>query len=404
MKNKNILISGAGLAGITLAYWLKKYGFNPTVIEKHHELRTGGYKIDIRGSAMEVVRQMGIADEIKENNTDLKESKFVGSNGQILAEAHPDTTGVRAVGDLEIVRGTLCEILYKHVQDVEYIFSDSISSISEKEDGVFVEFKKGEPREFDLVIGADGLHSKTRDLVFGDESKYLKQMGSLYISFYSIPNYLNLDRVEFEYHTPGRFGIVYCPRDGDAKVGYGFTMRGKGDVDLRDRKAQEKVLYELYKDQGWEFKTLLSHMKDSPDFYFDKIAQIKMDTWSKGRVSLVGDCGYCPSPISGQGTSLAMVGAYILAGELYANEGDYKKAFKSYEKQMRHFVEKNQKLADTSLALFEGKIVSWLFTKMMWLVRLFGTSIFGKWLKLIQGHFGKKMEKTSNDIHLKRYS
>ncbi|MCH9621666.1 MAG: hypothetical protein S4CHLAM20_10910 [Chlamydiia bacterium] len=402
MENKNILISGAGPAGLSIAYWLKKYGFNPTIIERFPKLRTGGYKIDIRGTAMEVIKRMGIHDEIYENRTDIKESKYVSSDGKILGQAHPDEVGIRTKDDLEIVRGTLCKILYDKVQDVEVIFDDSISQITQTDDGVVVQFKKGESREFDLMIGADGLHSKTRDLVFGEEENYLKQLGNLYISFYSVPNYLNLDRVEFEFHKPPRFGILYCPIDGEAKVGFAFSSDVKAK-DLQSREKQQELITKLYENAGWEFPKLLSFIKDSPDFYFDTIAQIHMKNFTKGRTALIGDCGYCASPLSGQGTSLALVGSYILAGELYKSGGDYKKAFVNYEEVMREFISENQRLAEVSVKLFQGKSPSIGMTVRALFMKLCGKKAYAKWIEHWKKIAVKEMHRVSNLVSLKNY-
>ena len=166
---KNILISGAGIAGLSLAYWLKQYGFHPTLIEKHPTLRAEGYKIDIRGVAVDVVKRMGLWEKICLNRTAIKESRFVNQTGKFISEVHPDLCGARVEGDLEIVRGKLCELLYEHLDDVKCLFGDSITKISQDQKQVLVEFEKESPRVFDMVIGADGLHSHVRKLVWGDE-------------------------------------------------------------------------------------------------------------------------------------------------------------------------------------------------------------------------------------------
>lgn len=357
MENKNILISGAGVAGLTLAYWLKQYGFVPTLVEKYPTLRKEGYKLDIRGTAVEVVRRMGLTASIFEARTAIQKAIFVDSSGKHLTETSPDLCGVRAEGDLEIVRGDLCQILFDSLPNIECLFDDSVTNISQSEEGVRVEFEKNEPRLFDLVVGADGLHSKVRKLVFGEESQFLRELG-IYVSFYSIPNFLHLDRVEIEYHSPKRFVIAYCPRDGMAKAGFAFSSPPL-PFDLFDQKQQKKLLQEAFVDAGWEVPRLLSFMEEAPDFYFDCMAQIHMPHWTRDRVALVGDAGYAVCPIAGQGTSVALVGAYVLANELAEAEGDYTQAFIRYEEELSEFVKKNQQLAQMSVKLMNSRF-AWL--------------------------------------------
>ena len=229
--------------------------------------------------------------------------------------------------------------MFKQIGDVECLFGDSITNISQSEKGVQVNLKEIN-RVFDLVIGADGLHSRVRKLAFGDESQFLRELG-LYVSFYSIPNFLDLDRVEIEYHLPKGFAIAYCPRDGMAKAGFAFSSPPL-HFDLRTKPAAT-VLTRGFSEGGWEVPRLLAYMKEAPDFYFDCMAQVHMPHWTKGRVALVGDAGYAVSPIAGQGTSVALVGAYVLAGELAEAEGDYIRAFQRYEEGLRAFVKKNIK-------------------------------------------------------------
>lgn len=401
MKNTKILISGAGVAGLTLAYWLKKYGFTPTIVEKHPSLRTEGYKLDIRGSAVDVVKRMGLQQIIFEDRTKIQKAQFVDESGKIVKETSPDLCGVRAEGDLEIVRGNLCQILFKHMGDVKCFFGDSIKSLSQNADGVQVEFEKNKPAQFDLVIGADGLHSKVRKLIFGEEGNFLHELG-LYVSFYSIPNFLHLDCIEIEYFSPKRFAIVYCPRDGMAKAGFAFSSQ-RPQLDLSDQKQQREFLKQVFANEGWEIPRLLSFMEEAPDFYLDCMAQIHMPHWTKGRVALVGDAGYAVSPVAGQGTSVALVGAYVLAGELAKTQGDYNKAFQQYEEHLRVFVKKNQKLAQMSVALMEGNGSSWIKSKMIGLIYQLGRLLPGFLIQFFK-HLGlRRTTKAANAITLKDY-
>ena len=340
-----VLVSGAGLAGLTVAYWLRRYGFAPTVVERAPSLLTGGYKIDVRGTALQVLRRMGIHDTVVAAGTDMQGAVLVDRDGIVINKMSGDEFGHRVGEDVEIVRGTLCQILMDHIPDAEFIFGDTIRAISQSSDGVQVELAKHGPREFDLVIGADGLHSNVRALVFGDESRFVRELG-LYLCVYTVPNYLNLDRLEMQYTELGRVAAIWSSRgDANAKACFGFVAPAR--VDLRDRAQQQQVLKNVYEGIGWEVPRLLEMMPSATDFYFDAAAQICMDHWSRGRVALVGDAGYCASPMSGQGTSLALIGAYVLAGELAAAAGAYQTAFQQYEKEMRPYVLLNQALGSS---------------------------------------------------------
>jgi 2-polyprenyl-6-methoxyphenol hydroxylase-like FAD-dependent oxidoreductase len=279
-----------------------------------------------------------------------------------------DAFGHRVGEDVEIVRGALCQILKDNILDGEFIVGDSIRAISQRSDGVKVEFTKNTPREFDLVIGADGLHSNVRGIVFGEEARFIRDLG-LYLCVYTVPNYLNLDRVEIQYSELGRIAALWSYRgDASAKACFGFAVPSI-HIDLRDRAQQQQVLTNVYKDIGWEVPRLLEMMPDAADYYFDVAAQIHMPHWSQGRVVLAGDAGYCASPMSGQGTSLALISAYVLAGELAAASGAYQTAFDRYEREMRPFVMLNQALGLKSANLMRSKeqrnLSTWLLEKMM---------------------------------------
>lgn len=397
--NKRILISGAGLSGLTLAYWLKQYGFIPTLIERHPKLRTGGYKIDIRGIALDVVKQMGVYPAILEARTDIQGATIIESGGKESKKVDADLCGGRNEGDLEILRGDLCEILFKQIGEIECIYGDCIKNISQNEENVFVEFEKSKPRVFDLVIGADGLHSTVRKLAFGSESEFLEELG-VYISVYSIPNFLHLDRWEIEYFEPQKFINVYsASKDLNAKAGFAFSSKSL-KYDPSDKKRQQELLKEAFADVGWEVPHLLAAMEEAPDFYFDSAAQIHLPHWSEGRVVLVGDAGYAPSPLSGQGTSVAMVGAYVLAGELGAAQGDYKIAFSEYEKGLRKFVKNNQDLVEISLALMTGDQNSsmvWLYNQ---LVQLLPEAVV---IELFKKLTVKNINDAANCLKIKNY-
>ncbi|QKG22649.1 FAD-dependent monooxygenase [Actinomadura verrucosospora] len=348
-ENTTVLISGAGIAGLTLAYWLRRHGFAPTVVERAPAIRAGGYKVDIRGAALTVAERMGLMDEIRARRTGVRSGTVVNAAGRRVASMDGDTFGGRVHGDAELLRGDLHQLLFDNTE-AEYLFGDSITGLTQTDAGVEVVFDSGLVRTFDLVVGADGLHSATRALAFGPEEEFLRDLGHR-IAIFGVPNHLDLDREEVTFIGPGRTALVYSTGDGaDAKAMFLFRSGESGGTAVpRGREAQEKALAAAYEGEGWEVPRLLDAMPAAQDFYFDAVAQVRMDRWSSGRVALLGDAAYCASPASGQGTSLAMVGAYVLAGELAAADGDHRAAFAAYEREMQPFVERNQKLGPSNL-------------------------------------------------------
>ncbi|MEU6408024.1 FAD-dependent monooxygenase [Microbispora sp. NPDC046933] len=345
----NILISGGSVAGLTLAFWLREHGFAVTVVERAPSLRDGGYKIDIRGAALDVVARMGLLDEVRRHSTDMRVARFVDARGRQIGTMSAQLFGGREGDDVEIMRGDLTRLLHAATGDgVEYVFDDSITALRETPEGMHVTFANGSPRTFDLVVGADGLHSTVRALVFGEESRFVHHLGH-HIAIFTVPNHLHLDRTEMMHPAPGRSAGMYSTgRGDDAKAMFLFSSPPSAG-DRRDVAGQKKLLADVFSGQGWEVPRLLDAMEDAPDFYLDSISQVRMDRWSSGRVALVGDAAYAASPASGQGTSLALAGAYVLAGCLAEAAGDHAAGFAAYEREMRHFAEENQKLAANNL-------------------------------------------------------
>lgn len=394
-----VLISGAGVAGLTCAYWLKRQGVTPTIVERASQLPTGGYKIDVRGKAQEVLKRMGIYEEVLRQSTDMQGALLVDKDGNVIKRMSADAFGHRSEDDVEIVRGTLCQILLNHIPDVECIFGDTISAISETPHAVRVEFAKNAAREFDLVIGADGVHSNVRRLVFGSEERFARELG-LYLSVFSVPNYLNLDRIEMQYSELGRIAQLWSSRsDSNAKACFGFCTE-QNVVDLDDRKKQEELLNKVYGDIGWEVPKLLQLMPACRDFYFDAAMLICMDRWRSRRVVLVGDAAYCASPLSGQGVSLALIGAYVLAGELAASNGSQETAFAHYENMLRPFVLQNQALGVKAAKLMCLKEKS---TLRAWLLKKIMNMMPGRIVEFIMYCSTRRILRASNAISLKQY-
>jgi 2-polyprenyl-6-methoxyphenol hydroxylase-like FAD-dependent oxidoreductase len=238
-----------------------------------------------------------------------------------------------------------------------------------------------------------------RRIAFGDEPQFLRELG-LYLCVYSVPNYLNLDRMEMQYTELGRMAAIWSSRgDADAKACFGFATQAH--IDLRDRAQHQQVLTDVYRGIGWEVPRLLEMMPGASDYYFDVAAQIGMERWSKGRVVLAGDAGYCASPLSGQGTSLALIGAYVLAGELAAASGAYRAAFDQYEKVLRPYVMLNQELGIKSASLMKSKEsrnpLTWLLARMLRLVP-------GRMLEFFINRATRRIHQAANAITLKDYS
>jgi 2-polyprenyl-6-methoxyphenol hydroxylase-like FAD-dependent oxidoreductase len=342
MKNQTVLISGASIAGPALAFWLRRYGFRTTVVERAPAVRPGGYAVDFRGASVRVLERMGLLPEVERLQTRMGAITIVDKDHKKVASMPDGFTS----GELEILRGDLAGIFHDATHEAtEYIFGDSIASMNERDDGVDVVFEVGGLRRFDLVVGADGLHSKVRSLAFGEESRFVHYLG-YYVSIFTIPNYLNLDKSGLYYGTLGKkVGYFNSGTPEESKASFFFATEPlayrRGDI------AQQKmILCEHFAQEVWEVPRLMELMNTAPDFYFDSVSQVKMKQWSAGRCVLLGDAAYCASPLSGMGTGMAVVGAYILAGELAEADGNYEIAFERYESLMREFVTKCQGIAD----------------------------------------------------------
>ncbi|HEV2457259.1 MAG TPA: FAD-dependent monooxygenase [Ktedonobacterales bacterium] len=345
MENRAILISGASVAGPALAYWLRHYGFNPTIVERASAPRAGGQAIDLRGAARDAAERMGIMPAVRQAHTGTKGMSFVNSAGKRVASMSADLLGNSggAIAEIEILRGDLVRILYSATRDdVSYIFDDSITTIEQGQDGVRVTFEHGDQRVFALVVGADGLHSNVRALAFGAESAFVRDLGA-YVATFTALNPLTLDDWELMYSTPGKTVGLYPLRQDTDAIALFYFASPPLRYDRHDIAQQKRLLADTFAQVGWEVPRLLEAMWEAPDFYFDRLSQVRMDHWSTGRLALLGDAAYGPSPLSGMGTSLALVGAYVLAGELAVAAGDHRIAFARYENAMRNYVEQGQK-------------------------------------------------------------
>ncbi|MDG4799314.1 FAD-dependent monooxygenase [Micromonospora sp. WMMD980] len=339
----DVLISGAGVAGSALVWWLRRHGFRPTIVERAPAPRDGGYKVDVRGAALTVLDRMGLAAPVRARDTGMRLARFLDRSGRQLATMDAALFGGRSADDVEIMRGDLTRIL-RTAADVEHRFGDSVTALHADADGVDVTFARGDHRRFDLVIGADGPHSAVRRLAFGPASAHLRPLGH-HIAICTVPAALGEERVELLHPEPGRtVGVYRTAGAPDARAL--FLFRSPADVLGRPHPA---VLSGAFAGAGWRVPELLAAAADAPDLYLDAMSRVRMESWSTGRIGLVGDAAYAASPASGQGTSLGLVGAYVLAAALAEAGGRPAAGFAAYERRMRPFVAANQALAERNL-------------------------------------------------------
>ncbi|HEY0239716.1 MAG TPA: FAD-dependent monooxygenase [Friedmanniella sp.] len=344
-----VLISGASIAGPALAVWLRRAGWEPVIIERAPALRPGGQNIDIRGAAREVIRRMGIDDAVAAATTGEEGTEFLGSDGQVVA-AFPagQTDSGGATGEREILRGDLSEILVDQTlagdRPVEYRFGDRITGLTEQADGVLVAFEHAPEELFDVVVAADGIGSTTRDLVFGDE--VVIRSLNLQITWGTIPR-ADDDKPWWRwYNAPGGRSVTLRPdTHGTTRAALTRMTDGGTRAGVQDRSSAGLLarLRTDFADAGWQAERILGAFEEADDLYSESIGQVFAPTWAQGRVGLLGDAAWCASPVSGMGTSLALVGAYVLAGELTSHD-DHAAGFAAYERVMRPYVTQAQKL------------------------------------------------------------
>lgn len=341
-KNKTVLISGASIAGFSAAWWMNKIGYKVTVVEIAKEPRVAGGAVNIEGEAVEAAKRMGIFERLKANrlNVELIEFKNAddGTEGSMIIpgdlEQLPDD-------DIEIERDKFIGILKDELKDdVEYIFDDRITGLTEIGDSVNVDFKNTQTREFDLVLGCDGSHSGVRKLCFGPEYDYAHFLQA-YFSITIVNKVLVKEKTMQMYGEPNK-GIMLNAYNNKTDIIFCFNSEDEIAYDYRDVEQQRQLILSHFKGMKWRTNELLHEVESSPDFYFDKFCQIKMPTWTKGRVALIGDAGYCSSPAAGKGASLSVIGAAALADALEKHNHDHKSTFADYNSDLRPFIEEVQ--------------------------------------------------------------
>jgi len=345
MHHGNVLISGASFAGLATAFWMKRAGYDVTVVETAPALRRGGTPVNIKGQTVGIARRMGLLDQIVANRIATNVMELWGAEGLIARSDTRSTLQQEAEGvEYEIERDVLTHLMFDLVKDdVEVIFNDSIARLQEQPNGVSVDFSTAARRAFSLVFGCDGIHSNVRECVFGGEAAYshfLKTYGSVTI----VPRLL-IERDSLAlYQAPGRSIILSTHHDKTDIVTL-FSSHDRIQHDPRDRAQRVAILFERLAGAGWRIPELLGEIDRADNLYFSELAQIRMPAWSKGRVALVGDAGYCASPAAGMGGSLAIDGAAALGDAFAESGGDHVAAFRRYDEGFRPFVEQVQAAA-----------------------------------------------------------
>lgn len=344
-----VLISGAGIAGPTLAYWLNQYGHEVTIVERAPQLRTGGYVIDFWGAGYDIAERIGLLPELRAKGYMVEELRVVNRDGQRVAGFPVQSFARATMGKyISIPRGELSAAIFRKIEgQVEIIFNDNIAQIDQSEDGVRVTFDSGAARGFDLVVGADGLHSRVRELVFGPERQWERYLG-IKVAAFEVEGYRPRDELVYVLYTQvgqqvGRFAL----RGDRTLIHFTFAddrPHAKAAADVDTHKA---VLRSRFAEGGWECRKILDALDSCDDLYFDRVSQIRMPAaqWTRGRVALIGDAASCVSLLAGEGSGLAMIAAYILAGELHQADGDYASAFTRYRNLFGPFVQQKQDAA-----------------------------------------------------------
>ncbi|MES2828022.1 MAG: FAD-dependent monooxygenase [Bacteroidota bacterium] len=344
-QNKKVLISGASFAGLTMAYWLSNAGYDVTVVEIASKLKMGGSPVDIKDATVDIVRRMGLFEQIKANrlNVELWEFKNtddVTESSMLLrqpGEGLPDD-------EFEIERDTLLNILFDTVKNnVEFIFNNSVTGLDETENNVQVTLKDGQQRNYDLVFGCDGIHSVIRKICFGKEGDYSHFLGQYF--FITIVDKLLIKQNTLQLYGVPNKGVMLNAYKNKTDIVLTFRSEEEIPYDYRDKVQQQQIILEQFERQGWRTAELLEEVQKSTNFYFDKFCQIKMPSWTKGRVALVGDAGYCASPGAGMGGSLAIIGATALTDALEKHDGNFELAFNDYNVELRPFIEEVQSAA-----------------------------------------------------------
>lgn len=337
--HKKVLISGASFAGLSTAYWMNQFGYLVTIVEIAAGLKKGGTPVNILGNTIDIVKRMGLLDQIRSNRLTMRSMEF--KNADDVTERRDFSRENRGEMEYEIERDVLLEMLYGAVKDdVSFIYGDSISGLQETEDRVEVTFKNSPPQAFDLVFGCDGIHSVVRKHWFGEETQFSHFLQT-YFSITIVDKLLIPEYTTQMYSEPDKT-VMLNAYNGKTDICLAFFSAQEIPYDYRNERQQRHIILDKFKGTGWRTAELLEEVQQSTTFYFDKLCQMKMPSWTKGRVALVGDAGYCASPAAGRGGSLAIDGAAALADAFLKCHGNYELAFQEYNHSFRPFIEEIQ--------------------------------------------------------------
>lgn len=339
--DQRVLISGASFAGLATAYWMSRRGYEVTVVEIGSGLKRGGTPVNIRENTVDVVKRMGLIDVIRDHQIRMERTEF--KNADDVTEK-VEVLEPLADDEYEIERDVLLRILFEAVRDqVEFVFNDRITSLEQTDGSVEVAFKSGQQRSYHLVFGCDGIHSTVRNLTFGEESQFSHFLKA-YFSITIIDKLLIPENTTQMYNEPGKSVIVNA-YNGKTDIILCFSSDHEIPYDYRNEQQQRQIILEQFTGMKWRVSELLEEVQHSPTFYFDKLCQMRMPLWTKGRVALVGDAGYCASPAAGMGGSLAIDGAAALADALEQHPDNIELAFQTYNQNFRPFLEEIQEHA-----------------------------------------------------------
>ena len=364
LDGKSVLISGIGIAGPALAFWLARHGLVPTLVERAPALRRGGYVIDFWGAGYDIAEQMGVLPDILRAGYRVQEVRIVDGHGRRRGGFDAEVFREVALGRYTTVaRRELGAVLFRAVESrVESLFGDSITALEQQPDGVLVRFAHAPARRFDLVVGADGLHSTVRRLVFGPEARFERYLGQIVAAF-EVTGYPHRDPdVYVAYAAPGRQIARFTLRDDRVLFLCVFAEDRADVVDRGDHAGQREYVRRQLSGLGWECAEIAAALARSDELYFDPVSQIWMDRWTTGRIALVGDAAYAPSLLAGQGSALALIGAYVLAGEL-GRADRIEDAFARYEALLQPFMRHKQKAAEGFAGSFAPKTRLGIFVR-----------------------------------------
>lgn len=341
-KEKSVLISGASIAGLTMAYWMNHHNYKVTVVEIGAEPRRGGSPIDVRGEALDYANRMGILGAIKAAKLPTEGLKFMNAQNEVQGIMLVEEIGaIRPGDDTEIRRDDLVDILYKNAgSNIDYKFDNRITYLEQHADNVDVTFKDGTTDTYDFIIGADGIHSAVRKLIFGADEQFTYFL-NYYFSVFEVDGSLGEKNFAHMYNTPNNMATVYFYNNDTADTVLAFRAPHNITYNRRDIDAQKKIVIDAFEGIGWKVPQLIEELKKADNFYLDQGCQIKMPSWTNGRVALIGDAGYAPAFPTGMGSTLAMQGATVLADAMAENK-DHNIAFKKYNETFRPVVEKLQ--------------------------------------------------------------